>query len=64
MSDVSSTVLPALYSPTTPTRDSVVFTRKILMCTPSPTPGPSLKGGEEEPVFLPSLQGGAGGGYP
>src|SRR5437870_5497783 len=31
MSEVSSTVLPALYSPTTPTRHSVVLTRKMLI---------------------------------
>src|SRR5689334_14106256 len=31
MSDVSSTVLPALYRPTTPTRASIVLTRNKLI---------------------------------
>src|SRR5688500_14769993 len=55
MRDVSNTVLPELYSPTTPTRHSVVLTRKMLIQLTRERP-PVATGGPR-PVASPTLYG-------
>src|SRR5947209_5915514 len=62
MSDVSRTVLPELYSPTTPTRHSVVLTRRMPMTDTPDGPGGRLPGRRRRAEAVP--RGGAAAAEP